>query len=157
MHPLHRLVRHWRTPLVTGPATFPPATLREIENVIEVGKTMHRAHLHVAIEVKLPASAILRRESCRQRARRLFDAHRLWDIENRSSLLIYLNLADRQVEIVADHGVCNALTTAQWRDICQQMSRGFAAGQFHAATLDGLKNLNHALQRELPHTRNNVD
>ena len=153
MHPLRRLLRHWRTPRATGTRTFPPATLRDIKNLIDSGATMHRAHLHVAIETNLPMTAILRRDSSRQRACRLFSTHHLWDTTERTGVLIYLNLADRQVEIVADHGVSSVLNSAQWSDLCHQITQGFADGRFHIAMLDALQTLNLALQKQLPRER----
>lgn len=41
----------------------------------------------------------------RQRAAEVFAVERVWDTEENSGILIYVELADRRVEILADRGI----------------------------------------------------
>ncbi len=45
-------------------------------------------------------------------------------------MLIYLLLADRRVEIVADRGIEAQVERAEWQAICRMMERHFRDGRF---------------------------
>jgi uncharacterized membrane protein len=75
---------------------------------------------------------------------------RLWDTEENCGILVYVNLADRKVEIIADRGVTKVLTKQEWQEICRTMTRGFSQGDFHGSTLAALEQLNGLLKERFP-------
>lgn len=147
---LTRLARHAATTQATGRRAFPATALAAIEATIGAGENLHRAEVRVIIEPALPLSEILSHTSARQRAIELFSLHRIWDTEENCGVLLYLNLADHKVEIVADRGVNRAIGSQEWRAICQTMTQGFAQDRYQDSLLAALTQLHALLQRHFP-------
>jgi uncharacterized membrane protein len=68
----------------------------------------------------------------RERALMMFGKLRVWDTEHNNGVLIYLLLAERAIEIVADRGLTRHVSVQQWQQIAATMSAAFRAGQFEA-------------------------
>ena len=64
--------------------------------------------------------------------------------------MIYINLADRRVEIITDRTVGRLLNAKDWDAVCQTMTRGFALGNFSDSAVDGIKLMNDLLLQYLP-------
>jgi len=75
---------------------------------------------------------------------------RIWDTEHNNGVLIYLLLADRIVEIVADRGVDAKVGDATWESICRDMETAFKAGQFEAGVIGGIKAVSRELAKYYP-------
>lgn len=150
MKKLSRLMRHVFTTARDGRRAFPPATLKAIEDIITEGETRHRAEVKMIVEPSLTAQAVLADVSSRDRARELFAHYRVWDTEENCGVLVYVNLADHKVEIVADRGVGRAIDANKWASICRTMTSGFAHGAYQDSTLAALRELNALLQAHYP-------
>jgi len=150
MKTLARMVRHLFTTTAAGRRAFPPPTLTAIQAAIADGETQHRAEVRLIVEPALTAFAVLNGHTARQRARELFSLYRIWDTEENCGVLIYVNLADRKVEIIADRGVGRAVTAPDWQAVCRTMTQGFARGAFHDSTIAGLAQLNAILATHFP-------
>jgi LemA protein len=90
----------------------------------------HRGELRFVVEAGLPPAALWRDTSPRQRAAELFASERVWDTEENSGILIYVELADRRVEILADRGIAARVAQAEWDAICRAMEQAFGAGRW---------------------------
>ena len=150
MEKLKRAFRHLFTTSRAGKKAFPETTLQAIQEVITAGEKLHRAEVQLIVEPSLPLSEIWEGTSSRERAIELFSTHRIWDTEENSGILIYIDLADHQVEIVADRGIDHITTSDEWRSICQTMTSGFAQGNYHDSAIAALKLLNDILHDHLP-------
>ena len=150
MQMLSRLLRHATATKATARRLFPAATLQAITEIIRQGEQLHRAEIKLIIETSLSTQNILRKLSARDRARGLFLEHKVWDTEDNGGVLVYVNLADRKVEIVADRGVDRCLTKTEWHAVCKIITDGFAAGIFHDSVIAALVELNDRLQSALP-------
>jgi uncharacterized membrane protein YgcG len=150
MSKLSRLFAHLRTTSAAGHRSFPPATLKAVEETIAAGETRHRAEVRLIVEPALGMQAIWNGMPARERARELFAHYRVWDTEENCGVLVYVNLADRKVEIVADRGVGKAVTAKEWHAICRTMTQGFAQGAFHDSVIGALKQLNALLEKHYP-------
>jgi uncharacterized membrane protein len=64
----------------------------------------------------------------------MFGKLRVWDTEHNNGVLIYLLLAERAIEIVADRGLNRHVPAAEWRRLSAGMAAAFKAGRFE----DGL-------------------
>jgi uncharacterized membrane protein len=150
MKTLSRLLKHLRTTSATGRRSFPPTTLKAIEETIAAGETRHRAEVRLIVEPALDMQAVLSGVQARERARELFAHYRVWDTEENCGVLVYVNLADRQVEIVADRGVGKVVAAKEWHAICRTMTQGFAQGAFHDSVIAALAQLNALLEKHYP-------
>lgn len=150
MKTLSRLIRHLRTTTADGRRAFPEAALKAIEDAIAHGETRHRAEVRLVIEPSLSLQAVLNGMSPRERARQLFAQYGVWDTEENCGVLIYINLADHQVEIVADRGVGRVISPGDWEAICRTMTSGFARGEYRDSVIAALGELNTLLQRHYP-------
>lgn len=150
MHRLARLYRHLTISSRSGRALFPETVLQQIEDAIAGGETRHRAEIHMIIEPSLALSDVWNGIDARERARALFAEYRIWDTEENCGVLVYVNIADHQVEIVADRTVGRLIAAAEWQRVCDTMTRGFADGKYGDGVLRALDQLNALLEKHFP-------
>jgi uncharacterized membrane protein len=147
---LKRALRHLFSTGNEAGRAFPPDTLAAIAEAITAGEQTHRGEVRLVVEKSLPLSAVWEGVSNRQRAISLFADYGIWDTEDNCGVLIYVNLADRKVDIVADRGINRRIDAATWQAICNTMTSGFAQGRFHDATLDAVGQVNALLRQHFP-------
>jgi uncharacterized membrane protein len=147
---LGRLIRHvsaphWRTRLM-----FPRATLDAIEQAVARAERTHGGEIRFAIETSLPPLHLLNGVVPRTRALELFAHLRVWDTEGNNGVLIYVQLADRVVEIVADRGFHCRVTQSEWEAVCRLMEEHFRAGRYQAGAIAGIEAAGTLLARHYP-------
>jgi uncharacterized membrane protein len=147
---VRRTLRHLLSTRTEAARVFPPATLEAIAEAITAGEQTHRGEVRLVVEKSLPLSAVWDGMSNRQRALALFADYGIWDTEDNCGVLIYVNLADHKVDIVADRGINRRIEPATWQAICNTMTAGFAQGRFHDATLDAVQQVNALLRQHFP-------
>ncbi|HZR68420.1 MAG TPA: TPM domain-containing protein [Burkholderiales bacterium] len=147
---LARFARHFFGSHHTVRAAFPEATLGAIERAIGEGEKRHSGQIEFAIEASLPIPALLRGLTARERALEWFARLRVWDTEHNSGVLVYLLLADRRIEIVADRGIHSKVGTASWEAICGEMQRRFAQGRFEEGVVLGVRAISDLLAAHFP-------
>ncbi len=150
MNAFLRIVRHLSTTRAMARRAFPQATLKAVQAAIGAGESRHRAQLRLIIEPALQLPELVERSTARARAHALFSRYRIWDTEENCGVLVYINLAERKVEIVTDRAVGRAVARSDWEAACQVMTRGFAAGQFHDSLLAGVGHVNALLATHFP-------
>jgi uncharacterized membrane protein len=152
-----RFARH----LATGPRhvrrRFPESTLNAIEAAIGEGETRHSGEIRFAVEAALHPYDALRGHRPRERATEVFGALHVWDTAQRTGVLIYLLLADRDIEIVADRGIAARVAQDQWEQICRAMEAELRAGRFEAGALAGIRAVSDLLARHFPSGATNPD
>jgi uncharacterized membrane protein len=104
----------------------------------------------VAIEASLPPARVLKRLTPRERALEVFGLLRVWDTEENSGVLVYLLLADRDVEIVADRGIHRIVGDAAWKAICARMEQSFAAAKYVDGVTAGVSEISELLAAHFP-------
>jgi uncharacterized membrane protein len=129
---------------------FKDPALRRIENAVAASEGKHGAEIRVAIEASMPMRVLWSGASARARATDAFARHRVWDTAANNGVLIYICIADRAVEIVADRGVSEQLPKAYWQHVCAEMVSGFAKGEFEKATLSAIAQLESEMVRLYP-------
>jgi len=148
----HLLTDHWSVR-----RAFPPAAMRAIRDRIGEQEKRHSAELRFAVEASLPLPKLWRGQDARSRAVELFGQLRVWDTEHNSGVLIYLLLADRDVEIIADRGINNRVGNAEWELICKKMEQAFRQQRFEAGVIDGIHAISELLVRHYPASSNNIN
>ena len=147
-----RLLRHltatrWGTRLV-----FRRHTLEAIEAAVaRVGQT-HVGRICFAIDTARTPRQLWRGVSVRARAVEVFSSLRVWDTERNNGVLVYLSLADRAVEIVADRGFLERVRTAEWSAVCQLMQGHFRERRFREGGIAGIEAVGALLARHFPRT-----
>lgn len=145
-----RIARHLISPHWIAYRALPRATLARIEEAIRVSETTHDGELRFAAEAGLHLWPMLRGQGARERAQEVFSRLRVWDTEHNSGVLIYLQLVDRKIEIVADRGINARVGQGEWDAIVQRMESAFRAGSFEQGALDGIREISALLARHFP-------
>jgi uncharacterized membrane protein len=141
----HLLEHRWRARRV-----FPPKVLAAIEQAIKAGETTHAGQVRFVVEGALDGEPLFRDQTARDRALDIFSNLRIWDTAENNGVLIYLLLADRTVEIVADRGIDAKVGGAGWGKICREMEEEFKAGHFEAGAIKGIAAVSRALAAHFP-------
>ena len=136
---------------------FPAHTLDRIEAAIKSSERRHRGEIRCAIEGALDFLPVLRGLTPRARALEAFSMLRVWDTEENSGVLIYVQLVDRDIEIVADRGIASRIAQPEWDAICQRMEGAFGSGRFEEGALAGVTEVSALLERHFPAGPSNVD
>lgn len=148
-----RILRHLFTGHLAVRRVFPAASLLVIEQAIKQSETSHDGEIRFAVEAALNTLPLLRDQPARERALEVFSQLRVWDTEHNNGILIYLLLADRDVEIVADRGIHNKVGGEEWESICRTMEAAFRQGQFQAGVTAGIDAIGDHLQKHFPTER----
>ena len=154
---LKRILRHLAYPDWMVRRTFPARVQRRIEEAVRGSERRHRGELKFALEDGLGLFPLLRGVTARQRAIELFSLLRVWDTEENSGVLIYLQLVDRDIEIVCDRGIDSRVGRERWDAICRRMEQAFRARRFEEGVLDGIEEITQLLAKHFPARRDNPD
>lgn len=147
---LARVIRHLFMPPWRVRLAFPARTLHAIEAAIHESEDTHAGEIRFAVEHGLHVHALLRGQSARDRALEVFSHLRVWDTEHNNGVLIYLLLADHDVEIIADRGVHARVGGEGWEKICREMEASFREGKFEQGMLHGIRAVGAHLARHYP-------
>lgn len=85
----------------------------------------HRGEVFLVIENQLPIQTAYH-EGCRARAIDLFSDYRVWDTEENTGVLVYVNICEHALEIVADRGISRHVSPTVWRAMCDKAVAGIA-------------------------------
>ena len=141
----HTTATHWRARML-----FPAATLDAIEQAIKRAEMTHAGEIRFAIETALTPRHILNGVTPRTQALEVFSHLRVWDTEANNGVLVYVELADRTVEIVADRGFQGRVSPAEWEAVCRLMEEHFRAGRFQVGSIAGVDAIGNLLARHFP-------
>ena len=145
-----RLLRHLVSDQWSVRRAFPPAAMRAITDKIGEQEQRHDGELRFAVEASLSWPLLLRGQDARSRAVELFGQLRVWDTEHNSGVLIYLLLADKRVEIVADRGIHRKVGSPAWEIISEEMQRAFSLGRFEQGVSIGVAAISDLLAAHYP-------
>ncbi len=106
------------------------AALDRVGARVTASELGHSGEIRVCVEAGLPLSYLWRDAPPRERALALFGKLRVWDTDQNNGVLIYLLLAERSIEIVADRGLSRFVPHERWQQMAQDMSAAFKAGRF---------------------------
>jgi uncharacterized membrane protein len=149
---MSRLWRHWIASTAKARRMFPAQTLDRLGQAITAGEQRHRGEVRLIVENAMPSNMIRADVSNRERALGLFAEYAVWDTADRCGVLIYVNLAERKVDIVADRHIAQKIDGATWQQICGGMTEGFKRDAFEASTLAAIEQVNALLAAHFPAT-----
>jgi uncharacterized membrane protein len=114
--------------------------------------------VRICVEGSLPASYLWRHlrqrvtlpELVRQRALMMFAKLRVWDTEHNNGVLIYVLLAERAIELVADRGVARFVDAAVWRDTVARLGVALRQDRFEDGLTQALQEVSAVLVAHFP-------
>jgi uncharacterized membrane protein len=145
-----RTLRHLLSTRWATRRRFTPAVLRRIEAGIVGLERRHAGEIRFAIETALDLPELWDGITPRARAVNVFGYLGVWDTAGNNGVLIYVLMADRVVEIVADRAIAARVAPADWDAICRAMEGHFRAGRFAEGSEAGIAGVGALLQRHFP-------
>ena len=135
--------RWWRqvlyVPILHNKWLTPQMRSRLTQKVTEAEKG-HRGEVFLIIEHQLPIQSAYYC-GCRQRALDLFSQYRVWDTEENTGVLVYVNICERDLEIVADRGISAHVSPTVWKAICDKALSGLTQEKVEESLVFSLTNL----------------
>jgi uncharacterized membrane protein len=118
----------------------------------------HTGEICLCVEASLPLSYLWRHlryreplaEVVRERALALFGKLRVWDTELNNGVLIYLQLAEHRIEIVADRGLARHVTEEDWERLLSGMRDDFRGGRYEDGLGRAIDAVSAALEQHFP-------
>jgi uncharacterized membrane protein len=136
---IFRWLRHAFTTPHAVRRAFNPDSLARIEQAIADSEKFHSGEIRFAVEATLPWSYLRRDATARERAEMVFAKLGVWDTELNNGVLIYVEMADHRIEIVADRAISRRVSPGEWQTICEQMREHYRAGRFEQGTLAAIE------------------
>lgn len=129
---------------------FPAPALAAIQRAVVDGELRHRGEVCFAVEGALPWPSLWRRQAPHDRAMEVFGQLKVWDTRENTGVLVYVLLAERTIEIVADRGISTHIDGTAWLAICQRMRERFVAGEFESGALAAIAEISGLLIEHFP-------
>ena len=145
-----RALRHLLADVFQVRRLYPGNAMQLIAEAIRTSEARHDGEIRFCVEAGLPWSYLRRDAPARERALMLFSKLRVWDTERNTGVLLYVLVADRGIEIVADRGIARGVPQAVWDGICGDLGRDIAAGQAVAGTLAAIGRIGAVLAEHVP-------
>jgi uncharacterized membrane protein len=145
-----RLFKHLLTPPWLAARRFGAALVAEIGAAVVIAEANQRGELRFVVEGPMPFADLWHGRSARQRAADLFARLGVWDTEENSGVLIYVQLVDRRVEILADRGIAAKVAQAEWDAICRSMEAAFRAADYRSGGLAAIRRAGELLAEHFP-------
>jgi folate-binding Fe-S cluster repair protein YgfZ len=154
---LKRALKHLAAPQWVVRGAFPPAVMARIEAAITASELAHRGEIRFVVEGGLDLMPLLRGMSPRERALEVFSELRVWDTEENTGVLIYVQFIDRDIEIVADRGISARVPQREWDAVCQRMEEAFQSRRYEHGMLTGIERITALLTEHFPALAVNPD
>jgi uncharacterized membrane protein len=152
MNTLLRWARHLWLDATNARKLITPAGLTRLAQAVHASESRHRGELRLCVEGGLSPRALWQGQTPRQRAIELFSHLRVWDTQGNNGVLIYLLLAERRIEILADRGLSSQVSDAVWQDMAQRLSQALRDGQFEAGLQMAVEQVGALMRTHCPMT-----
>ena len=145
-----RAWRHLTTDARAARRLLDDEACRRLQARVAASEAGHDGEIRVAVEGGLPASYLWRGASSRERAVTLFGKLRVWDTERNNGVLVYLNLADRAIEVVADRALHRVCSPQDWQALLGLVREGMRRGDAESALGASIDRLDALLRVHFP-------
>ena len=127
-----------------------PQTLARLEAAVARSEHYHCGEIRVCVEGGLPWSYLWRRALPRERALALFGKLGVWNTEQNNGVLIYLLVAERAIEIVADRGLSQRVDPQAWVAIVEGLAPDLRSGRHAEGVAKAIHEVDALLQVHFP-------
>ncbi len=152
-----RFCRHVFATRAATRRLFTPTALGEIEAAIKEVEAHHSGEIRFVVETALDVNELLSNLAPRARALQVFSHTRVWDTHANNGVLIYVLLADRDVEILADRGLAARVPPEEWETICREIEAHYRDGRFAQGSVAGVRSVGRLLARHFPGDRGDAN
>ena len=135
---LARIARHRWLDETDSARALGPGGLQRLQARVAAAEQRHTGEIRICVEAGLPLSYLWRDASVRERAVTMFGKLSVWDTEHNNGVLIYLLLAERAIEIVADRGLTRQVPQATWDALVGSMRKAFREGRFEEGLMQAV-------------------
>ncbi|HET8705023.1 MAG TPA: TPM domain-containing protein [Pseudomonadales bacterium] len=150
-----RLIKNFFITPIHAQRCFPKSALERIHSAIVQSEKQHRGEIRFVLEHALSTGEVMREASARDRATLYFSKLKIWDTEDNTGVLIYVLLAERSIEILADRGINKAVGQAFWDEVCLAMQQDFRAQNYEQGVVKAIATITQELIKHFPATGNN--
>ena len=150
MAKLMRILKHRLVDETDAKRALSATALDRIEARVKASERHHSGEIKVCVEASLPLSYLWRNATARERAVTMFGKLRVWDTHANNGVLIYLLLAERQIDIVADRGLNDHVSAVQWNTLLKDISGAFKRGEFESGLIAAVDAIDALLARHFP-------
>ena len=151
---IQRILKHRWLDRATTQCVIPPDMVRRLGQRVAASEQRHSGEIRIYVEAGLPLSYLWRkattRQITRQRALTMFGKLRVWDTAHNNGVLIYLLLAERSIELVADRGLNDLVEPKVWQAMVSRMRGAFRQGQFEDGLTTALEEVSALLVQHFP-------
>jgi uncharacterized membrane protein len=147
---LRRVIRHLFSTRLRMQQRFDAKVCDLIAAEIAAAELLHAGEICFAVEHALDAARLRANVSPRARAVELFGSLRVWDTEHNNGVLIYVLLADRSVEFVADRGLNARIGADEWTALCREVETHYRAGHDAEGSVAAIRGVAALLQKHFP-------
>ena len=147
MNRLLRILKHRALDETDTRRALDEAALTRLQQRVAESESRHSGEIRIYAEAGLPLSYLWRGLDARSRAIMMFGKLRVWDTEHNNGVLIYLLLAERAIEIVADRGLSRHVPQAHWDAVVSAMGAALRDGRFEAGLMQATASVDEVLRR----------
>lgn len=155
---LLRLWRHWWVDEYSVRRMAPAEVLQRLRGRVQASERQHTGQVRLCVEGSLPMSYIWRHlcgrltlaQLRRQRALMMFSKLRVWDTEGNNGVLIYLLLAERAIELVADRALARQVPQSEWDAMVRRLSGALHEHRFEDGLTQALEEVSALLVQHFP-------
>jgi len=134
--------------------------LQRLRQCVSHSETQHSGEIRICIESALPNSYLMRpgamRVITRQRALSKFGKLHVWDTEHNNGVLIYLLMAERTIELVADRGLNRFVSQEDWQDMVQSLGEALRDNRLEDGLVQAIEAVSAVLIEHFPVTPDTV-
>jgi uncharacterized membrane protein len=147
---ISRLLRHLFATHMYTRKKFPEDSLQRIERAIAASEIGHSGQIRFIVETSLSPYALFNHQSPQERALEIFSLYRVWDTQDNNGVLIYLLMADRDFEIIADRNIHAVAGQQYWEQTCSEMQKYLKNNQFESGVMVGIERITNILEKHFP-------
>jgi uncharacterized membrane protein len=154
---LMRVLRHLFATRWGTRRRFPEASLAAIEAAVRDVESRHSGEIRFAVETAFDLPELWAGLAPRQRALEVFGQLGVWDTEGNNGVLVYVLLADHEVQVVADRAIAARVSQAEWDAVCREVEDHYRAGRFTEGSVAAVQAIGRLLAKHFPAQRGDRD
>lgn len=129
---------------------LPGSALKEIHQALLIAENNMSAEIAFVVEERFSITNLLSGLTARDRAIDLFSSMRVWDTKANNGVLLYLLLAERNIEIVVDRGIAAVLSPQEIESVCREIENSIKSKDVSSGVIAGISKLSQLLEPEFP-------